>query len=157
MLPTTSWCHEIFVYFSSSEIKFASWTVIHPMPHNGEYNCPCEWADGPVPPSGDPEHKELVYTSFLGPHPRTKYLIKWYRGRRGYLWWDMVETNAGLGSRRSSKLYGSSHITDWNMIKMALWHFVPFDYGMTLLGIVSVSRNWQIMPTHRLTLKTFPM
>ena len=109
MPQTTSWYHEISLHFSSSPIKFAFWTVIHPMFHNGEHSCPCAWADGPVPPSGDSEHREPAFTSLLGTYPLVRCLIMWCRRVRWYPCWDMVGTWNCVSHLRggNEELYGN--------------------------------------------------
>lgn len=153
-----------FLYIFQS-VKLTFWTVIHRMLHSGEHSCLCAWANGPSPPSDDSTHREPTYTSLWGTHPMGGV---WFCGIGGWggthaeTWWALtlgLEMGHRLSRRMPRKLYGHSHVKIWNTFKKALWHFVPFEWlcEMILSESVSVPRNPQMMPTHLLILKTFPV
>lgn len=163
MPQTTSCYHEIYMHFSFSDIKFGFWTLIHPVPHGGEHSCPCAWADGLL-------HLLVIQNTANLPSPpswaHTPWRDIWLSSTGGWVgtyagtWWGLT-LDLGMGNRptrRSRKFYVCSHVKISHVFKKALWYFVPFDClcEMTLSGIVSVSRDPQMMPIHLLILRIFP-
>lgn len=148
------------MHFSLSQIKFTFWTVIHPVP--------------PMGSTAVLKHQQMALphllvtqnTRNLPTLPSWAHILRhiWLSGAGEWdgpcagTWWGLT-LGLGTGWEEGQANFMVAHTLWFETWSRRPWHFVPFNwlYEMTLSGIVSVSKNLQMVLIHLLTLKSLPM